>query len=282
MEKAIYKANILVEALPYIKQFHKAIFVIKYGGSILEDTDARESVLEDIAFLRYAGIRPVLIHGGGPHINKRLKEINHPIKFENGLRVTDKTTLNIVIDEMETLNKALVKEINRHGNIAKGYTHENCLVSAEKKTGDVDLGFVGNAVEGDLETLEKTLENSVPVIVPLGISPDGTLYNINADDVACFIASRLNAEKLVLMTKELGVLRDPSDSSTLIHSIKVNSAEKLIEDKIVTAGMVPKIRASVQSINEGVRKVHIVDAKIPHALLLEIFTDKGIGTEITI
>jgi acetylglutamate kinase len=280
MKVAIGKADVLIEALPYIKKFHKCVFVVKYGGSALREDAVRRSVIEDVAFLRYAGIRPILIHGGGPHVNQRLREIDHPVRFIDGLRVTDEVTLDIVKDEMAQLNAKLVAEVNEHGELARGFTHQDSLLGAVKKRGGADLGFVGEAETFDRDALLGALENSVPVIAPLGVGDDGAIYNINADDVAYFLASRLKAEKLVLLTKELGVMRDPADESSLISHIRVSEAEQLIGDQIVTGGMVPKVRAAVQSLHEGVGKVHIVDAKIPHAILLEIFTDTGIGTEI--
>jgi acetylglutamate kinase len=280
MKVAIGKADVLIEALPYIKKYHKRIFVVKYGGSALQEDAVRRSVIEDVAFLRYAGIRPVLIHGGGPHVNDRLKEIGHAVKFVDGLRVTDEVTLGIVQDEMAALNGKLVAEVNEHGELARGFTHANTILRASKKSTGPDLGFVGQAESFDRASLLRALETSVPVIAPLGVGADGTVYNINADDVAYFLASRLRAEKLVLLTKEPGVLRDPADETSLISHIRVGEAERLIADGIVTGGMVPKVRAAVQSLHEGVGKVHIVDAKFPHAILLEIFTDKGIGTEI--
>jgi len=280
MEHATAKAKVLIEALPYIKDFYSKFFVIKYGGSILQDEGVRESVLTDIAFLRYAGIRPILVHGGGPHINERLKEIDHPVRFENGIRVTDKITLDIVIDEMTELNNQLVREINRHGSIGKGFVKESCIIKAKKKESDVDLGYVGVPVSCDDSALQDSLNWTVPIIAPMGKAEDGSFYNINADDVAYFLATHIKAEKLVFFTKELGIMRDIEDPSSLIHTIKVNNAEELIRERTVSGGMVPKIRASVESIRAGVGKVHIVDAKILHALLLEIFTDEGIGTEI--
>jgi acetylglutamate kinase len=280
MEIAIGKAETLIEALPYIKKFHKSVFVIKYGGSALQDPKVRGSVLEDVAFLRYAGIRPILIHGGGPHISERLNAMNHPVKFVDGRRYTDEVTLGVVEEEMAALNRQLVEEINVHGELARGFTHSNSVIRAVKKQDGPDLGFVGEAVGFDTRTLRPMLELSIPVLAPLGIGDDGTVYNINADDIAYSLASALQAEKLVLMTKELGVLRDIDDPESLISHIRDGEAEQLIADGIISGGMVPKVRAAVQSLHNGVGKVHIVDAKIPHALLLEIFTDTGIGTEI--
>jgi acetylglutamate kinase len=277
MDTAIAKAKVLIEALPYIKAFQQKTIVIKYGGSILQDDAVRESVLTDIAFLRYAGIRPILVHGGGPHINERLKAINHPVKFVNGLRYTDKVTLDVVVDEMAQLNRQLVHETNIHGELARGFVGGTCLIQARRMA---DLGFVGTPCGCDDTALREALRDSVPVLAPMGIDEDGGYLNINADDIGYFLASHLKAEKLVFFTKELGIMRDINDDSSLISTIRVGDAEKLIGDKIIGGGMVPKVRAAVKSIYDGVNKVHIVDAKIPHALLLEIFTDMGIGTQI--
>lgn len=280
MEQAITKARVLIEAFPYIKQFHKKIFLIKYGGSILQNDNVRKAVLTDIAFLRYAGIYPILVHGGGPHINQRLNEINHPVQFAEGIRVTDKVTLDIVIDEMALLNKQLVSEFNCHGEIAHGFVGPETVIRCAPKKAAVDLGFVGEPNAYDTARVRETLATAVPVIAPMGIGSDGSLYNINADDVAYYLARELKAEKLVFFTRELGIMRDINDDSSLISTIRAGNAEKLIADGIVGGGMVPKVRASVHSLHGGVGKVHIVDAKIPHALLLEIFTEAGIGTEI--
>ena len=280
MEAAIGKARVLIEALPYIKQFQKRTIVIKYGGSILQDAAVRESVLTDIAFLRYAGIRPILVHGGGPHINERLEKKGHPIKFHNGLRITDEVTLEVVVDEMVMLNRQLVDEINVHGTLSQGFVKDACLIDAELMKSDVDLGLVGVPIGCHDDVLQQALAGSVPVLAPMGLDSSGSPLNINADDVAHFLASHLQAEKLVFFTKELGIMRDVDDDDSLISTIKVDSAEDLIADGTVGGGMVPKVRAAVKSIHDGVNKVHIVDAKIPHALLLEIFTDQGIGTQI--
>jgi len=280
MENAIAKAGVLIEALPYIREFQKKIIVIKYGGSILQDDAVRESVLTDIAFLRYAGIRPVLVHGGGPHINERLKAINHPVKFIDGLRYTDKVTLDVVVEEMDELNRQLVREINVHGALAQGFVRGSCLLKARKLEGKVDLGFVGVPTGCDDARLQPAMHSSIPVLAPMGLDGKGGFLNINADDIGYFLASHLRAEKLVFFTKELGIMRDINDPSTLISSIRVDEAERLIADGTIGGGMIPKVRAAVKSIRDGVNKVHVVDAKIPHALLLEIFTDQGIGTQI--
>jgi len=280
VKEAIKKADVLIEALPYIKTFHKKIFVIKYGGSILSEERVRKSVLEDIVFLRYTGIRPILVHGGGPNITEKLKEHKITTEFVDGMRVTDEFTLKIVEEELNELNDLIVREINAYGAIAKGFKKEDGLLSAVKKRGKKDLGFVGEVIGMDENKLKKALETSIPIITPMGVSRDGIAYNINADDVAFFLASQLKAEKLVLLTNTLGVMRNPQDENSLIPTITMKNAEELIDKKVISEGMIPKVRAAVHSIEEGVGKAHIVDAKIPHAILLEIFTNEGIGTEI--
>jgi acetylglutamate kinase len=280
METAIGKARVLIEALPYIKQFQRRIIVIKYGGSILQDDAVRESVLTDIAFLRYAGIRPILVHGGGPHINERLNARNHPVRFHEGLRITDDVTREVVLDEMAQLNSQLVRELNVHGALARGFVGGNCLIWAQRLQSSVDLGHVGRPTGCNDAVLRRALGASIPVLAPMGFDADGQALNINADDIGYFLASHLKAEKLVFFTKELGIMRDIDDPESLISTIHVDQAEDMIADNTIGGGMVPKVRAAVKSIHDGVNKVHIVDAKIPHALLLEIFTDQGIGTEI--
>ena len=280
VQEAIKKADVLIEALPYIKKFHKKIFVIKYGGSILGEERVRKSVLEDIAFLRFAGIRPIIVHGGGPNITEELKERKIVTEFAGGMRVTDKATLEVVEAELDKLNDLIAEEVNSHGVKAHKFKGKSKLLEVVKKEGEVDLGFVGEVVNFNREKLEKALEESIPIICPMGFSSEGFAYNINADEVAFFLASQLKAEKLVLLTNVLGVMRDPKDEESLISTMTVEEIEELIAQKAIDKGMVPKVRAAALAIGAGAGKAHIVDAKIPHALLLEIFTDKGIGTEI--
>jgi acetylglutamate kinase len=282
MEEAIRKADVLIEALPYIKAFHKKITVIKYGGSILGEDRVRKGVLEDIVFLSYMGLRPVLVHGGGPNISERMRKSGKKTDFVDGMRVTDKETLKIVEEELEELNKKIVKEIEGLGGNARGYiADKNCILTAEKKKIKPDLGFVGKAVKLDTELITKDISSHViPVISPMGKDVSGVKYNINADDAASFVASALGAIKFVLLTNVKGIMRDVNDPNSFLASIKESEAKKLIKDKVIQAGMIPKIEACFQAIDGGVKKAHIIDAKIPHALLLEIFTDKGIGTEI--
>ncbi len=280
MEEAIKKASILIEALPYIKEFHKRIFVIKYGGSILGEERVRKSVLEDIAFLRFAGIRPILVHGGGPNITERVREAGIEANFFGGMRVTDAQTLAIVEEELNRLNDLIVNEIASHSVSARGLKRKDQLLQVIKKEVDVDLGYVGQIVSFDSDSLKKIAKESIPVICPMGVSSEGVSYNINADEVAYHLASKLSAEKLVILTDVLGVMRDPRDENSLLSTVNLSEVESLIEQNIVSKGMIPKVRAAADAVKAGVAKAHIVDAKIPHALLLEIFTDKGISTEI--
>jgi len=280
MQEAIKKADVLIEALPYIKNFHKKIFVIKYGGSILGEERVRKCVLEDIAFLRFAGIRPVIVHGGGPNITEELKERKIVTEFVEGMRVTNKETLKVVESELDKLNDLIAEEVSNHGVKTQKFKGKSKLLEVVKKEGEVDLGFVGEVVNFNREKLEEALEESIPIICPMGFSSEGLTYNINADEVAFFLASQLKAEKLVLLTNVLGVMRNPKDEESLISTITAEEIEELIGQKAIDEGMIPKVRAAALAIDAGAGKAHIVDAKIPHALLLEIFTDKGIGTEI--
>ena len=280
MEEAIKKADVLIEALPYIKKFHKKLIVIKYGGSILGEERVRKSVLEDIAFLRYTGIRPILVHGGGPQISERLKELKVPSQFVEGMRVTDSFTLKIVEEELNKLNDLIVKEISSHGIKAIGFKREDKILKVRKKKSKKDLGFVGEVIDFDKEKILASSQEALPVICPMGISSEGEVYNINADEVAFFLATHLPSEKIVFLTNVLGVMRDPHDENSLISTLSVEEAKRLIKDKVIDEGMIPKVKAAIEAIEKGVKKAHIIDAKIPHALLLEIFTDEGIGTEI--
>ncbi len=280
MQEAIKKADVLIEALPYIKKFHNKIFVIKYGGSILGEERVRKCVLEDIAFLRFAGIRPIIVHGGGPNITERLKEQRVETGFVDGMRITDEFTLKIVEEELNKLNDLIMEEIESHQVKAVGFKKKNTILKVKKKKSKVDLGLVGEVISFDKESLVSALDKGIPVICPMGTSEEGGSFNINADEVAFFLASQLKAEKLVLLTNVLGVMRDPKDKHSLISSITTKEIEELISEKIIDEGMVPKVRAAKDAIKRGVGKAHIVDAKIPHALLLEIFTDQGISTEI--
>ena len=281
MNNFIQKASVLVEAIPYIHKFRRKVFVIKYGGSILEDEKIRKNVLEDIVFLSFVGIRTILVHGGGPHISARLKEKGIAAKFHDGIRVTDKKTLDVVLEELEKLNQRIVDEIREYkGDVTRLIGHEN-IIHVEKKKSDTDLGFVGTITKVDKEAIEKHLRKGhVTVISPLGISAEKQPHNVNADEVASAIATTFQAEKLVLLTNVPGVLLGDNDPDTLISTLKVKEVKQLIEKGIIKNGMIPKVNSCLETLAGGVHKAHIVDARIKHALLLEIFTNQGIGTQI--
>lgn len=230
--------------------------------------------------MRYTGIRPILVHGGGPNITERLKKLNISTEFVDGMRVTNEDTLKIVEEELNKLNDLIVEEISSHGVSARGFKKEDGILKVEKKRADIDLGFVGEIFDFDKKRIEEILKDTIPVISPMGISKELVTFNVNADEVADFIASGLKAEKLVLLTNVLGVMRDFQNEDSLISTITAIEAEELIKEKVIDEGMIPKVNAAIKAIYGGVGKAHIVDAKLLHAILLEIFTDEGIGTEI--
>lgn len=282
MEEAIKKADVLIEALPYIKKFHKKIIVIKYGGSILGEEKIRRAVLEDIVFLSYIGLRPVLVHGGGPHISERIRESGKKTEFVEGMRVTDEETLVVVEEELQSLNAVIVKEITELGAKAAGLNgKKEKLIQVEKKKAKIDLGLVGHIVEINTEpVLEELKKDKVAVILPMGIGKDKKAYNVNADEAAAQISLALKAEKLVLLTNIKGIMRNPDDPQSFLSTLAIEEARDLMESNIIQQGMIPKVKACIEVLDKGVKKAHIIDARIPHGLLLEIFTDKGIGTEI--
>ncbi|MFA6350558.1 MAG: acetylglutamate kinase [Candidatus Omnitrophota bacterium] len=282
MEEAIKKADVLIEALPYIKKFHKKIVVIKYGGSILGEEKIRKSVLEDIVFLNFMGLKPVLVHGGGPNISDRMRSSGIKTEFVDGMRVTDAGTLALVEEELCELNKIIVKEINELGVKAVGLNgKDESLVQVEKKKAKIDLGFVGNVVGINTDSILKELKTDrIPVIVPMGVGKDKKTYNINADEVAAQVAVALEAEKLVLLTNVKGIMRNPEDPGSFLSTLSIEEAKGLIKENVVSSGMIPKVKACCDALKGAVKKTHMIDARIPHGILLEIFTDTGIGTEI--
>jgi len=282
MEEAIRKADVLIEALPYIKKFHKKIIVIKYGGSILGEDKIREAVLEDIVFLSFMGLRPVLVHGGGPNISERMRSSGKKSEFVDGMRVTDEDTLSIVEEELKSLNDIIVKEINEAGAKAVSLNgKEEKLIQAEKKKARIDLGFVGCITDVNSELiLEELKKEKIAVILPMGIGKDKKSYNVNADEAAAHIAGALEAEKFVVLTNVKGILRNPDDPHSFLSTLTTAEASGLIEENVIQQGMIPKVKACIMALGKGVKKTHIIDARTPHGLLLEIFTDKGVGTEI--
>ncbi len=283
MEEAIRKADVLIEALPYIKDFHRKIMVIKYGGSILGEEKIRSGVLEDIVFLSYMGLCPVLVHGGGPNISERMKSEGLKTEFVDGMRVTDEKTLAVVEEELSKLNALIVSEIQALGGRAVGFAAgDKSVISARKKLeGGRDLGLVGEAESIAGELIKNETKNyTVCVISPMGKGKDGKNYNINADDAASKVASELAAEKLMVLTNVRGIMRSIDEPGSLISTLSAQEARKLIKEGAVQSGMIPKVKSCVSALEGGVKKTHIIDARISHALLLEIFTKEGIGTEI--
>ena len=281
MEEAIRKAEVLIEALPYIKKFHRKIIVIKYGGSILGEEKIRKGVLEDIVFLNFMGLRPVLVHGGGPNISDRMRASGKKTDFIDGMRVTDSETLKLVEEELQSLNDLIVKELIELGVKAIGLNGKDNIIQVEKKKAKIDLGSVGNIVNIDNEILLNELKkDKVAVVLPMGRGKDKKIYNVNADESAAYIAASLQAEKLVLLTNVKGIMRNPEDSHSFLSTLTEEEAKGLIENNIIQQGMIPKVKACLDALDRGVKKAHVIDARTPHGLLLEIFTDHGVGTEI--
>ena len=289
MKKAIEKSKVLIEALPYIQQFKNKIVVIKYGGSTLEDDSHEISVLRDVVFMAAVGMKPIIVHGGGKHISRRLEKENIKTEFVQGLRVTCENAIPIVEDVIfNEVNLWLVDKINSLGHSAvqlSGKTGR--MIRVKKLTGEnekgenVDWGFVGKIQRINPRPIfDVMLEGRIPVIAPLGVDLEGNVYNVNADTVASEIASSLTAEKLVYLTDVRGIFRNIKDENSLISTIKVDEVSKLKTDGIISGGMIPKIDACLEALKNHVHKTHIISGKTPHSLLLEIFTDKGVGTEI--
>lgn len=282
MEEAIRKADVLIEALPYIRRFHKKIVVIKYGGSILGEERIRRNVLEDIVFLSFTGMKVILVHGGGPDISQRMRTKGKKAEFIEGMRVTDTETLAVVEEELNKLNTLLIKEIAGLGGRAEGLSGKDSqLIQVNKKKAKIDLGLVGEITNINQEFFIDSLKREgILVVCPMGSGADKKVYNVNADEAASWISAALKAEKLVLLTNVKGIMRNPDDPNSFLSSLTAQEARNLIKDEVIQEGMIPKVDACMRAINKGVKKAHIIDARIPHALLLEIFTDSGIGTEI--
>ena len=282
MDEAIKKADVLIEALPYIKEFRKKVFVIKYGGSILSEDTIRKGVLEDLVFLSFMGIKTILVHGGGQNISDKMRKLGKKAEFIDGMRVTDAQTLRVVEEELTELNKMVVSEIKEIGGLAVGVSgKDQGLLRAKKMASKVDMGFVGVVAEINTGVIDDDLKaSSLIVVSPMGADAKGVVYNINADEAASKIAAAMNAEKFVLLTNVRGVMRDPENPESLLRSLRLGEIQKLIDEEVIQSGMIPKVNACINALKGDVKKTHIIDARIPHALLLEIFTDKGVGTEI--
>ncbi len=281
MQEAIKKAEILIEALPYIKAFQEKVIVIKYGGSILVDKKKRKAILEDIIFMSYAGMYPVIVHGGGPYIDKRLEKKRIKSRFVRGLRVTGERSIEAIKEVITRVNRQIVKEIRQLGGKAQSLTRKNHIVKVRRNARYGNIGYVGEIVSINVHKIEDVFKRGIiPVISPLGIGKDGKTYNINADEASAAVATYLKAEKLALLTNVDGIYRDKDDEGSLISTLTIKQVKGLMARKRVGEGMIPKVKGCVAALKEGVNKIHIINGGLTHALLLEIFTDEGIGTQI--
>ena len=277
------KAKILIEALPYIQRFGGKIIVIKYGGSAMEDESLKKSVVLDIALLKSIGFKPVIIHGGGKDISKWINKLGGEARFEEGFRVTDESALQVAEMVLNYINKSLVGYMGSFGVRAVGISGKDggTLKASKKLINGKDIGFVGSVESVDTKLITSLIENDfVPVICPVSADEKGQGYNINADDAACAIAQGLNAEKLVFLSDIEGIYKDFNDKSSLITILKISEAKSLLKSEGVSGGILPKLQNCIEAIENGVSRVHIIDGRIQHCLLLEFFTDRGIGTAI--
>lgn len=291
------KANLLIEALPYIKEFHHKKIMIKYGGHAMIDEEAMNSTARDTVLLKYVGMEPIVVHGGGPEITRSMNKMGKEPRFIKGLRITDEETMDIVTMVLVgKISTEIVSKIGIHGGKASGISGKDSqLIVASKKaphritdeeTGEeheIDLGLVGQIDSLNTEIVQMFTDNDyIPVISPIGVDDNGNTLNLNADTVAGEVASKINSEKLIILTDVPGVLKDPNDPKSLIKKIKVDEVDDLIKDGTISGGMIPKIETCVKAIEGGVKSAHIIDGRVKHSLLLEIFTKKGIGTMITL
>ena len=282
-QKYLDKAEVLVEALPYIQRFNRKIIVIKYGGSAMLDEELKKKVIEDVVLLKLVGFKPIIVHGGGKEISRWVEKVGMEPRFIKGLRVTDEDTMELVEVVLGKVNKELVTLVQSLGVKAVGVSGKDggMLQVSKKQVEGGDIGYVGRIEEVNPKVLYDLLEKDfLPIVFPVGLDEHFHTYNINADDAACAIAKSVNAEKLAFLTDIDGVYKDPDDPKTLIPELYVNEAEQLIEDGYIGGGMLPKLNNCIDAIRCGVSRVHILDGRIPHSMLLEIFTDKGAGTAI--
>ena len=283
MQKYLEKAQVLIEALPYIQRFNRKIIVVKYGGSAMVDENLKKRVIEDVTLLKLVGFKPIIVHGGGKEISKWVGKVGMEPKFINGLRVTDADTMEIAEMVLGRVNKSLVQLVEELGVRAIGISgKDGALLKVDKKYSDgQDIGYVGEIKEVNGQILFDLLEKDfLPIVCPVGLDDDYNTYNINADDAACAIARAVKAEKLAFLTDIEGVYKDPKDPDTLISELRVDEAQELMKEGYIGGGMLPKLQNCIDAIENGVSRVHILDGRIPHCLLLEIFTNRGIGTAI--
>jgi len=283
-ERLIKRAEVVIEALPYLRKFYGKTIVIKYGGNAMLDRDLKAKVIQDVILLRYVGMNPVLIHGGGPEISRELKKKKIEVRFIEGLRVTDEATMEIVEKVLTRVNSKIVSLLNNGGRIARGISGKKGKVIRARKhvffrnKQKVDLGFVGDVTGIDVKALKQIImKGMIPVISSIGFDSRGRVYNINADSVSAEIAAALGAAKLILLTNVRGVL-DKKDR--LISQVNSSKTRRMIKNGTISGGMIPKVRCGLFALKKGVEKVHILDGRVPHAILLELFTDFGIGTMV--
>lgn len=277
------KAATLVEALPYIQKFQNKVVIVKYGGSAMTDEHLKMQVMQDVSLLKLVGLKPILVHGGGKEISRWIGKVGMEPQFVNGLRVTDEETMEIAEMVLNKVNKSLVQLINNLGGKSVGISGKdgNLLKCVKKFSNGQDIGFVGEVVDVDTTIIKDLLEDDfIPIICPVGYDDHGQTYNVNADDAACAIAAAMHAEKLAYLTDVEGVYRDFEDKESLIHTLNLDEAKDMIDSGVLGGGMLPKLQNCIDAMKKGVNQVHILDGRVPHCLLLEIFTNKGIGTMI--
>jgi acetylglutamate kinase len=276
------RVEVLSEALPYIQQFAGRTIVVKYGGAAMKDSNLKDQVMRDIVLLSFVGVRPVIVHGGGPEINTWLGKLGIEAQFKNGLRVTDAATMEVVeMVLVGRVNKEIVSLINQAGGSAVGLCGKDANLIMARPQGDEGIGFVGEVSSVKIKIIESLVNSGyIPVISSVAADETGQAYNINADTVAGEIAAALGAEKLILLTDTAGILEDYHNPDTLIAKLDIQEARQLIDSGIVSGGMIPKVNCCVRSLAQGVRAAHILDGRVPHSLLQEIFTDTGVGTMI--
>ena len=283
IDEELKKAQVLVEALPYIQKFNRKIIVVKYGGSAMVDEELKRKVIQDVVLLKLVGFKPIIVHGGGKEISRWVEKAGMTPEFINGLRVTDEATMEIAEMVLNRVNKSLVQMVESLGVHAIGISgKDGKLLEVDKKLSNgQDIGFVGEVKKVNPEILYDLLEKDfLPIICPIGVDDDFNTYNINADDAACAIAKAIAAEKLAFLTDIEGVCKDPSDKTTLISEMSISEAKKLIEDGFIGGGMLPKLKNCIDAVESGVNRVHILDGRVAHCLLLEFFTNRGIGTAL--
>ena len=283
MDQVMQKASVLIEALPYIQKFNRKIIVVKYGGSAMSNEELQKNVIKDVTLLKLVGFKPIIVHGGGKAISRWVEKVGKEPSFINGLRVTDEETMEIAEMVLGRVNKNLVTMVEELGVKAVGISgKDGGLLKVEKKYSDgKDIGFVGNITEVDPKVIYDLLEKDfLPIIAPIGLDENFQTYNINADDAACAIAKAVGADKLVFLTDIEGLYRDINDKSTFISRLTASQAESLISEGVIGGGMLPKLGNCTSAVRNGVNRVHILDGRIPHCMLLEIFTNQGIGTAI--